>query len=82
MERCELLGDISEEPGVLVRPYGSRALREVNDVVSGWMQAAGMTAERDEIGNLIGCYQGEGKRPLSSDLTSTPCATPASTMGA
>jgi hypothetical protein len=27
MERCELLGDISEEPGILVRPYGSRAMR-------------------------------------------------------
>ena len=43
MERCEVLGGISGEPGVLTRPYGSRAMGEVNDVVSGWMREAGMT---------------------------------------
>ena len=47
MERCELLGGISEEPEVLVRPYGSGAMSEVNDVVSGWMREAGMTPRRD-----------------------------------
>ncbi len=64
MERCELLGEISEEPGLLVRPYGSRAMREVNDVVSGWMREAGMTPRRDGIGNLIGRYEGTGDRTL------------------
>jgi allantoate deiminase len=64
MERCELLGDISEEPGLLVRPYGSRAMREANDIVSGWMRAAGMTTRRDEIGNLIGRYEGTGDKTL------------------
>jgi allantoate deiminase len=64
MERCELLGGISEEPGLLVRPYGSRAMREVNDVVSGWMREAGMTPRRDGIGNLIGRYEGTGDRTL------------------
>ena len=64
MERCELLGDISEEPGLLVRPYGSRAMREANDTVSGWMRAAGMTTRRDEIGNLIGRYEGTGDKTL------------------
>src|SRR3712207_6288863 len=64
MERCELLGGISEEPGLLVRPYGSRAMREVNDVVSGWMREAGMTPRLDGIGNLIGRYEGTGDRTL------------------
>jgi len=64
MERCELLGGISEEPEVLVRPYGSGAMREVNDVVSGWMREAGMTPRRDEIGNLIGRYEGTGEKTL------------------
>jgi allantoate deiminase len=64
MERCELLGGISEEPEVLVRPYGSGAMREVNDVVSGWMREAGMTPRRDGIGNLIGRYEGTGDMTL------------------
>ena len=64
IERCDLLGNISEEPGLLVRPYGSQAMNEANDVVSGWMRAAGMTTRRDKIGNLIGCYEGTGDKTL------------------
>jgi allantoate deiminase len=64
MERCEVLGSISEEPGVLTRPYGSRAMGEVNDVVSGWMREAGMTVRQDAIGNLIGRYEGNGEKTL------------------
>src|SRR5215216_4486113 len=64
IERCDILADISEEPGVLVRPYGSRAMREVNDVVSGWMREAGMTPRRDGIGNLTGRYEGTGDKTL------------------
>jgi allantoate deiminase len=64
MERCEVLGSTSEEPGVLTRPYGSRAMGEVNDLVSGWMREAGMAVRRDAIGNLVGRYEGSGKRTL------------------
>jgi allantoate deiminase len=64
MERCDLLANISEEPGVLVRPYGSQAMREANNIVSGWMRAAGMNTRQDEIGNLIGRYEGSGDRTL------------------
>ena len=64
IERCDLLGNISEEPGLLVRPYGSQAMNEANDVVSGWMRGAGMTTRRDKIGNLIGCYEGTGDKTL------------------
>ena len=79
MERCELLGNISEEPGRLTRPFGSQAMREANDIVSGWMRVAGMTTRFDEIGNLIGRYEGRGMRRWSSAPTSTPCATRAGT---
>src|SRR3712207_4827483 len=48
MERCDLLANISEEPGLIVRPYGSQAMREANEIVSGWMRMAGMTTRRDE----------------------------------
>ena len=64
MERCELLGNISEEPGRLTRPFGSQAMREANDIVSGWMRVAGMTTRFDEIGNLIGRYEGTGDETL------------------
>jgi allantoate deiminase len=61
MERCELLGKVSEEPDLLVRPYGSEAMRRVNGLVTGWMRAAGMTVRHDEIGNLFGRYEGRKK---------------------
>jgi allantoate deiminase len=64
MERCELLGNISEEPGRLTRPFGSHAMREASDIVSGWMRMAGMTTRFDEIGNLIGRYEGTGNETL------------------
>ena len=66
MERCELLGQISEERDSLFRPYGSEAMRRVNRLVSSWMRDAGMTVRWDAIGNLIGRYEGrdEGTRTL------------------
>lgn len=64
MERCDLLGNISEEDGALTRPFGSRAMREVNQIVSGWMEDAGMTVRRDAMRNLIGRYEGEGEETL------------------
>lgn len=64
MERCEVLGGISEEPGILVRPYGSDAMREANERVAGWMRVAGMIVRMDAIGNLIGRYEGSGEGTL------------------
>ena len=64
MERCDLLGSISEEEGRLTRPYGSGAMRKANAVVAGWMQDAGMAVRRDAIRNLIGFYEGEGDETL------------------
>lgn len=64
MDRCDVLAGVSEEPGIIVRPFGSRSMREANDVVSGWMREAGMSVRRDEIGNLIGRYEGTGNKTL------------------
>ncbi|MBA3423401.1 MAG: allantoate amidohydrolase [Rubrobacteraceae bacterium] len=61
MERCDALARISEEQGFLVRPYGSDAMREVNETVAGWMRGAGMGVRTDAIGNLIGRYEGTGE---------------------
>ena len=64
MERCDLLANISEERGLIVRPYGSQAMNEANDIVAGWMKMAGMETGRDEIGNLFGRHEGTGNRTL------------------
>lgn len=56
MQRCDILGAISEEPDRLTRRYGTPAMRQVNDTVAGWMRAAGMTVRQDHIGNVIGRY--------------------------
>ncbi len=61
MERCEALGRISEEPNLLVRPYGSGAMRRANDTVAGWMREAGMAVQSDAFGNLVGRHEGTGK---------------------
>lgn len=56
MERCELLGQCSEEPHLLVRRYASPAMQQVNELVATWMQAAGMSTFVDQVGNLRGRY--------------------------
>ena len=58
MERCEVLSGISEEQGLLVRRYGSDAMRRANETVAGWMRGTGMDVRTDAIGNLIGRYEG------------------------
>jgi allantoate deiminase len=58
MQRCEALGRVSEEPGRLTRTFASEAMREANELVEGWMRAAGMEVRRDAIGNLIARYEG------------------------
>ena len=52
--RCDRLAACSEEPGAITRPYGSRSLREAERLVAAWMEAAGLSARRDAVGNLIG----------------------------
>ena len=58
LERCTRLGEISEEPGLLVRRYATPAMREANEQVAEWMRAAGMTVRQDAAGNLIGRREG------------------------
>src|SRR5436305_4962525 len=66
MERCNILGGYSGEPDCLIRPFASRAMRQANEAVATWMQAAGMTVQQDAIGNLIGRYEArsEGAKTL------------------
>ncbi|HEV2475615.1 MAG TPA: allantoate amidohydrolase [Candidatus Dormibacteraeota bacterium] len=64
MERCDILAECTEEQGRITRPFATEALRCAEENVSTWMQAAGMTVERDNIGNLRGRYEGAGPSTL------------------
>jgi allantoate deiminase len=60
MQRCDVLGLISEEPDRLTRPFASDAMRRAHGQVGAWMREAGMAVSRDNIGNLRGRYEGVG----------------------
>lgn len=57
MERCDILSHFSEEADCLTRRFATSAMREVNESVTTWMRAAGMTVQIDSIGNIIGRYE-------------------------
>ena len=64
MQRCDALARHSELAGGLTRVFLSRENRAANELVLGWMREAGMQAEVDPIGNVVGRYEGQGKRAL------------------
>lgn len=59
MQRCMQLGGYSEDVGRLTRPFASPAMKQVNEVVTSWMQAADMSVRTDAVGNLIGRYEAQ-----------------------
>jgi allantoate deiminase len=58
MQRCDVLGTFSEEPGRLTRPFASDAMRRAHEHVTVWMGQAGMVVHADNVGNLRGRYEG------------------------
>ena len=65
LARCDELAAFSEEPGRLTRRFATPALRQAGELVREWMEAAGMAARRDAIGNLIGRLgDGDGRTLL------------------
>ena len=60
MGRLDILGACSEEPGRLTRPFASEAMRRTHEHVAAWMREAGMSVRKDNIGNLVGRYEGAG----------------------
>ncbi|MDQ3705338.1 MAG: allantoate amidohydrolase [Chloroflexota bacterium] len=72
MERADVLGNISEEPDRLTRRVATPAMKQANSIVEEWMRAAGMSVRQDNIGNLVGRYEGtgEGMLVLGSHLDS------------
>jgi allantoate deiminase len=78
MDRCDILATSSEEPGRITRPFASDAMRKAHEQVSRWMTEAGMTVRRDNVGNLLGRYEGASPGAstliLGSHLDSVPNA--------
>ena len=66
MRRCDALAAYSEEPGRLTRRFATPALRQAHEALTAWLRDAGMSVRRDNIGNLIGRYEGrhDGARTL------------------
>jgi allantoate deiminase len=56
MERCAILGALSEEEGRLTRRSYTPALRRAHERVAAWMRAAGMEVHEDAVGSLLGRY--------------------------
>ena len=58
LKRIDELARCSSDPDALTRVFLSAQHRAANDLVSGWMQEAGMQTRVDAIGNVIGRYEG------------------------
>ena len=56
MARLDQLGALSSEPGAITRLFLTPAHKAAAETVLGWMREAGMTAEIDAIGNVVGRY--------------------------
>ena len=78
MERCDVLGGISDEEGRITRTFLSPATRRAHTVVTQWMQEAGMAVRIDAAGNVIGRREaGVKKSPtvaIGSHLDTVPNA--------
>jgi allantoate deiminase len=61
LARAEELSAFTERPGMLARSYLTPQHRQAGDRIRAWMREAGMQAEFDALGNVVGRY--EGSRP-------------------
>lgn len=59
MAHAEALARCSEQPDGLTRVFLSMEHRAANALALGWMQAAGMAARTDAMGNAVGRYEGD-----------------------
>ncbi len=74
LARADELGAISEEDGRLTRRFATPALARAGDLVSTWMEAAGLTVRRDAVGNVIGGVGAGPRLALGSHIDTVPDA--------
>ncbi len=58
LARCDELASLSESPSELTRTFLTLEHARANELVAGWMVAAGMTPQLDGAGNIVGRYDG------------------------
>lgn len=59
MARLDELATISQDAGALSRHFLTAEHRAAGNLIMRWMEAAGMSARFDAIGNVVGRYEGE-----------------------
>lgn len=76
MRRCDLLGDISQTPGIVDRRYLSAQHKKANELVADWMSQAGMSTWQDAAGNQWGRYASRNEQAktllMGSHLDTVP----------
>ena len=58
LARAEILAAITERPGMLARSYLTPEHRRAGEQIRAWMREAGMQADFDALGNVVGRYGG------------------------
>ena len=58
LQRADRLAAITERAGLLARSYLTPQHREAGEQIRAWMRDAGMDAEFDALGNVVGRYAG------------------------
>lgn len=58
LARAETLAAFTERPGMLARSYLTPQHRLAGEQIRAWMRAAGMEADFDALGNVVGRYAG------------------------
>lgn len=81
LERCDVLARCTTEPGRITRLFPSQAMSDAQDILQGWMEAAGLAVRVDAVGNLIGrlASRGTGSGTLSGSIANAD--TPVLLMG-
>lgn len=65
VERCDILGEVSDRPVGLTRTFCSPAMKKAHETLADWMCDTGMNCELDPVGNLIGQFtSGKPDRPI------------------
>lgn len=59
MQQCEALAGISSMDNAVCRTYLTEEHRACNQLVTAWMQSAGMGVWQDQAGNISGRYQSD-----------------------
>ena len=56
-QRIQELARVSEDENCLTRTYGTPAFQDGARLVAGWMQAAGLNTQTDQMGNVRGVWK-------------------------